>query len=151
MVSGDAGVTFSPIPATGGRIAGPFLQLRAASPTVAFATGHAGTLARTTDGGETWTDLGVPTTGDVIDVAFPNASVGFALDSAGTLLKSTNGGASWALLNTGTQSQPARRPVETRIGRVLKAQQRRDVVAEQRCDHGRSGLVGMCRDAARQR
>jgi photosystem II stability/assembly factor-like uncharacterized protein len=107
VVSGDAGVTFSPIPATGGRIAGPFLQLRAASPTVAFATGHAGTLARTNDGGETWTDLGVPTTGDVIDVAFPNANVGFALDSAGTLLKSANGGASWALLNTGTQSQPA--------------------------------------------
>ena len=75
VVSGDAGVTFSPIPATGGRIAGPFLQLRAASATVAFATGHAGTLARTGDGGETWTDLGVPTTGDVIDVSFPNASV----------------------------------------------------------------------------
>jgi photosystem II stability/assembly factor-like uncharacterized protein len=107
VVSGDAGVTFSPIPASGGRIAGPFLQLRAASASVAFATGRAGTLARTTDGGQTWSDLGVPTTGDVIDVSFPNATTGYALDSSGTLLKSTNGGGSWALLNTGTQAQPA--------------------------------------------
>jgi photosystem II stability/assembly factor-like uncharacterized protein len=107
VVSSDAGVTFSPIPAVGGRISGPFLQLRAASASVAFATGRAGTLARTTDAGQTWTDLGVPTTGDVIDVSFPNANTGFALDSSGTLLKSTNGGGSWSLLNTGTQSEPA--------------------------------------------
>jgi photosystem II stability/assembly factor-like uncharacterized protein len=107
VVSGDAGVTFSPIPASGGRIAGPFLRLRAASATEAFAAGRAGTLARTTDGGETWSDLGVPTTGDVIDVSFPTVNTGYALDSTGTLLKSNNGGGSWSLLNTGTQARPA--------------------------------------------
>jgi photosystem II stability/assembly factor-like uncharacterized protein len=107
VVSSDSGVTFSPIPAAGGRIAGPFIQLRAATASVAFATGPAGTLARTSDGGQTWNDLGVPTTGDVIDVSFPSPTTGFALDSSGTLLKSTNGGGSWVLLNTGTQTQPA--------------------------------------------
>jgi photosystem II stability/assembly factor-like uncharacterized protein len=107
VASADAGVTFSPIPANGGRIAGPFLRLRAASPSEAFATGRGGTLARTTDAGESWTDLGVPTTGNVIDVSFPTAGTGYALDSTGTLLKSVNGGSSWSLLNTGTQAQPA--------------------------------------------
>jgi photosystem II stability/assembly factor-like uncharacterized protein len=107
VVSGDGGATFSSIPAAGGRISGPFLRLRAASVSEAFATGKGGTLARTTDAGQTWTDLGVPTTGDVIDVSFPTASTGYALDSVGTLLKSVNGGSSWSLLNTGTPSEPA--------------------------------------------
>jgi photosystem II stability/assembly factor-like uncharacterized protein len=107
VVSGDAGVTFSPIPASGGRIAGPFLRLRAATASEAFATGRSGTLARTTDGGESWTDLGLPTTGDVTDVSFPTTGTGYALDSVGTLFKSANGGTSWSLLNTGTQAEPA--------------------------------------------
>jgi photosystem II stability/assembly factor-like uncharacterized protein len=107
VVSSDAGVTFSPIPASGGRIGGPFIRLRAASASEAFATGQSGTLARTTDGGETWIDLGVPTTGSVIDVSFPTAGTGYALDSVGTVLKSVNGGSSWSLLNTGTQAEPA--------------------------------------------
>jgi len=107
VISGDGGVTFSHVPAGGGRIAGPFLQLRAASPSVAFAAGRAGTLARTADGGQSWSDLGVPTTGDVIDVAFPNPSIGYALDNNATLLKTTNGGASWQLLDIGTASQPS--------------------------------------------
>jgi photosystem II stability/assembly factor-like uncharacterized protein len=106
VVSGDAGVTFSPVPASGGRIPGPFLRLKATSASVAFATGRNGTLARTVDGGQTWTDLGVPTTGDVLDVSFPVPGTGYALDNAGSLLKSSNGGTSWGLLNTNTSSRP---------------------------------------------
>ncbi|HEY2601995.1 MAG TPA: YCF48-related protein [Thermoleophilaceae bacterium] len=107
VVSGDAGTSFSPIPALGGRISGPFIQLRATSASEAFATGSAGTLARTTDAGASWTDIGVPTSGAVIDVSFPASTTGYALDDTGTVLKSANGGGSWSLLNTGTPSEPA--------------------------------------------
>jgi photosystem II stability/assembly factor-like uncharacterized protein len=106
VVSLDSGTTFSPVPAMGGRIAGPFVRLKATSATVAFATGRNGTLAKTADGGQTWADLGVPTTGNVLDASFPNASTGYALDSAGSLLRSNNGGASWGLLNTNTSTRP---------------------------------------------
>ena len=106
VLSDDAGVTFSPVPASGGRIVGPFSRLRATSASVAFATGRTGSLARTADGGQTWTDLDVPTTGNVLDVSFPHPKDGYALDSNATLFKTTDGGGNWSLLNTGMLSQP---------------------------------------------
>ena len=76
----------------------------------AFAPGDNGSLAKTTDGGKTWTRGNVATSEDVIDVAFPTAPVGYALDSSGGLFRTNDGGATWKTLDTGTRAAvPARR------------------------------------------
>ncbi|HEY3185853.1 MAG TPA: YCF48-related protein, partial [Solirubrobacteraceae bacterium] len=104
-VSDDAGVNFAPV---GGRLSGALNRvvagLQAGS---AFAPGDNGTLAKTVDGGRTWTRGNVSTSEDVLDVAFPTTSAGFALDTAGGLFRTTDGGASWKTLDTGTTARPA--------------------------------------------
>jgi photosystem II stability/assembly factor-like uncharacterized protein len=80
---------------------GAYSRLRLTSPSTVFAPGQAGSVARTTDSGATWTRVGVPTTdntADVVDVAFPTASLGYAVDSAGATFRTDNGGGSWAIL-----------------------------------------------------
>ena len=72
----------------------------------AFAPGDNGSLAKTTDGGKTWTRGNVATSEDVIDVAFPTAQVGYALDSSGGLFRTNDGGATWKTLDTGTTARP---------------------------------------------
>jgi photosystem II stability/assembly factor-like uncharacterized protein len=67
-----------------------------------FATGPDGALARTTDGGKTWTRGSVSTSEDVLDVAYPTLSDGFALDTAGGLFRTSDGGSHWKTLDTGT-------------------------------------------------
>jgi photosystem II stability/assembly factor-like uncharacterized protein len=80
-ISDDAGLNFTPI---GGRLTGNFSRVRAGGQSgTAFAPGDNGTLAKTVDGGKTWTRGNVSTSEDVIDVAFPTAQVGYALDSSG--------------------------------------------------------------------
>jgi photosystem II stability/assembly factor-like uncharacterized protein len=104
VVSDDAGMTWSPI---GDRISGSnFTRLRATSPAVAHASGAAGTIARTVDGGVNWFTVGVPTTQLIQDAFFVNQDLGFALDRSGSAFKTTNGGSSWQILNTGTSQAP---------------------------------------------
>jgi photosystem II stability/assembly factor-like uncharacterized protein len=103
-VSDDAGLNFTPI---GGRLNGTFTRVRAGGQAgTAFAPGDNGTLAKTVDGGKTWTRGNVSTSEDVIDVAFPTAQVGYALDSAGGLFRTADGGATWKTLDTGTTARP---------------------------------------------
>ena len=71
-----------------------------------FATGPSGALARSDDGELTWTEVGVSTSEDVIDVSFADPAIGYALDAAGTLLRTDNSGQSWQILNTGTATRP---------------------------------------------
>ena len=109
-VSDDAGLNFNPV---GGRLPGNFSRVRAGGQSgTAFAPGDNGTLAKTTDGGRSWTRGNVSTSEDVIDVAFPTAQVGYALDSSGGLFRTNDGGATWRTLDTGTHRAPApdRRP-----------------------------------------
>ena len=103
-ISDDAGKTFTPI---GGRLSGRYSSVRAGGQAgTAFAPGDNGSLARTTDGGRTWTRGNVATSEDVLDVAFPAAQTGYALDTAGGLFRTADGGASWKTLDTGTTAQP---------------------------------------------
>jgi len=104
VVSDDGGVRFASI---GGRIAGTFTALRAGgAPDTAYAPGADGRLAKTTDGGKTWTTGNVPTTADLLDVSFPSATVGYALDVDGGLFRTDNAGTSWKALGTGSTRHP---------------------------------------------
>ena len=110
VVSDTAGVTFAPI---GGRLQGLFtvlptslIHLRAESASTAYAPGTDGRIARTVDGGRSWTEIGVSTADNVIDMSFPRPQTGFALDSSGSALRTDNGGASWRILDTGTERRP---------------------------------------------
>jgi photosystem II stability/assembly factor-like uncharacterized protein len=103
-ISDDAGLNFSPI---GGRLSGTYSRVRAGGQTgTAFAPGDNGSLAKTIDGGKTWTRGNVATSEDVTDVAFPTAQVGYALDSSGGLFRTGDGGATWKTLDTGTTARP---------------------------------------------
>lgn len=104
VVSDDAGLTSRAI---GGRLAGDFRRIRAGLVAgTAFAPGTNGALARTIDGGRTWTRANVSTSEDVLDVAFPTADVGYALDVEGGLFRTSTGAASWRSLDKGTTAIP---------------------------------------------
>lgn len=104
VVSNDAGKTWSGIGASG--LGDDFVRLRASSSLLAFATGENGALAKTTDGGVSWANVGVSTSSRVRDASFATETVGFALDIGGTLFRTDNGGVSWKILNTGTSTAP---------------------------------------------
>lgn len=104
VVSDDTGVRFTPV---GGRIGGAFRALRAGGASnTAYAPGADGALAKTTDGGRTWSTGNVPTTADLLDVSFPTADDGYALDVDGGLFHTANGGTAWEPLGTGSTRRP---------------------------------------------
>jgi photosystem II stability/assembly factor-like uncharacterized protein len=104
IVSDDGGSTSTPI---GGRLAGRFGRIRAGLvPGSAFAPGADGALARTVDGGKSWTRGNVSTSEDLRDVSFPTANEGYALDVEGGLFRTSTGGAAWKTLDTGTTARP---------------------------------------------
>jgi photosystem II stability/assembly factor-like uncharacterized protein len=102
-VSDDGGTNWRTV---GGRIAGSFSVLHAASDTLAYAGGSNGVLARTLDSGRTWRNVSAPTAATVIGIAAPSTERVFVLGSDGSVQRSDNGGVSYKLLNTGTTSRP---------------------------------------------
>jgi len=87
-----------------GRSSGVATNLHAvaySTPLIWVAVGEAGTIIRSTDGGDTWTGVSNPT-GDVLyGVAF-HGPVGIAVGLGGTMLRSSDGGASWEKLPRAT-------------------------------------------------
>ena len=94
-ISNDGGKTFD---LAASQLQGNYNRLRLTSQSSVFAPGNAGSVAKTTDSGATWTRVGAPTTNDIIDVSFPDANTGYAVDSEGAVFRTDNGGGSWAIL-----------------------------------------------------
>ena len=69
-----------------------------------YASGEAGTILKTTDGGEHWTALESGTGVQLWNIALiPSGGndMGFAVGDGGTILKTTDGGATWTKQNSG--------------------------------------------------
>ena len=76
QVSNDGGVTWA---AVGSRIPGAFRVIHAVSPSIAYAGGRDGGLARTVDGGQSWRNVSAPTSSAVVGIAAPTAERVFVL------------------------------------------------------------------------
>lgn len=103
VLSNDGGANFS---AVGAQLAGNFGFLRSTGQRV-YAPGSAGRVARSLDGGRSWSSFAVSTSSGIADVSFPTPAIGFALDDSGGLQRTDNAGDSWQILNTGTSSDPS--------------------------------------------
>ncbi len=66
--------------------------------------GNAGTLLKTTNGGQNWTQFAV-TANNINSITFKNINTGIAVGDNGTIIRTTDGGASWNSVTIGTTSQ----------------------------------------------
>jgi photosystem II stability/assembly factor-like uncharacterized protein len=104
VISDDAGANYKPISTD---IGGSFTELQSGPvASMAFALGKRGALAVTNDGGNSWRNLAVPTSHDLLDAAFAAGDTGYALDGSGGLFKTSNAGKTWQTLDTGSPSPP---------------------------------------------
>ena len=67
---------------------------------VGYACGSNGLLMKTTDGGETFTELNPGTSVFLYDVDFIDADTGYVGGASGLLIKTTDGGANWTTITT---------------------------------------------------
>ncbi len=107
VLSADGGATFpTSIAHRLGATLAPTIRL-GASAQDAYVPGHAGQIAATTNGGASWGLLRVPTSSNILDVAFPSTAVGYAVNEAGTVYRTANGGIGWSILNSGGGGAPS--------------------------------------------
>lgn len=66
-----------------------------ASPMEAFIPAEDGQIVATSDGGEQWRTLQLPTRTDIVDVAFPRPNVGYAVAHNGTVYHTIDSGRIW--------------------------------------------------------
>jgi photosystem II stability/assembly factor-like uncharacterized protein len=101
VLSSDGGTTFPT--QISSRLGAPFSRLIriGSSPSDAYAPGPAGEIAATTNGGTSWGLLRVPTSAELVDVAFPTPEAGYAANSDGTVFRTTTSGLTWSILSSG--------------------------------------------------
>ncbi len=113
-LSAAVGVTLAAAPAWTPQLTGVNARLRgvsAVSDKVAWASGSAGTVVRTTDGGDTWKQVTVPNaaTLDFRDIDAFSDKVAYILSigngELSRIYKTTDGGASWTAQLTNTDPQ----------------------------------------------
>jgi photosystem II stability/assembly factor-like uncharacterized protein len=66
---------------------------------VAYIVGDAGTILKTTDGGNTWVAQVSGTTQNLISVYFTSVNTGYAVGNNGAAVQTTDGGATWTAMN----------------------------------------------------
>ena len=65
----------------------------------AFCVGNNGTLLKSVDEGDSWTEIFTSATGDINSILFLNQLTGFFTTSNGKVYKTTNGGIDWSYSN----------------------------------------------------
>lgn len=72
---------------------------------IAFAVGGNGLIVKSTDAGQTWSDVNHGlTTQDLNAIKFPSSSVGYIAGAGGSILKTTDGGVTWSNISANLPS-----------------------------------------------
>lgn len=66
--------------------------------------GNVGTLLKTTNTGQNWTQVSV-TANDLNSIVFKNSNIGVAVGDNGIIIRTVNGGANWSIVSSGTTEQ----------------------------------------------
>jgi len=85
----------NPLPQSNDLLSVSFLNV-----TSGFATGKYGTMLKTTDGGDNWLIIDLPSTYHYSQIKFTNPSTGYILRSDNKILKTTNSGLNWFVIYT---------------------------------------------------
>lgn len=115
VLSDDGGVTWR---TTSTALAGEVRALRVVTAAFAYTVGPA-TISLTSDGGDTWRSVGIPTPRAIQVGAFADPLTGYVQDDGGTLRRTVNGGASWQILDPGPAAGTFQAIVAPGAGRVL--------------------------------
>jgi photosystem II stability/assembly factor-like uncharacterized protein len=95
----DGGVNWRRLPIT----VPPSLSLLFLSEERGFVVGEHGFIARTLDGGATWSQATLRVKPFFIRVFFPTPEIGYAVGSRSTIVKTTDGGEHWTVLTRGSE------------------------------------------------
>jgi photosystem II stability/assembly factor-like uncharacterized protein len=69
---------------------------------IGFVLGVNSTFMKTTDGGNTWSYISVPTNRTINGIHFVDENIGTVVGNYGTILKTTNSGLTWTTQTSGT-------------------------------------------------